>query len=239
MIGNVQKPIYNNLFTRSFGGTTEPAVADPFISGYGFFYFDKLPDNLQNYVGTMSNKEIQKALSALCIRVTLPTVTLNKTTINGLGGKKWSYPTNIDVSEQATLAFVEVSGAIIKNIISGWVNMIRDIRTGASQLQGPEYTKTKYSATGYYITTKPDGKTIETADLLTGMFPQKDPFDSFNLDIATNDKVEIDVDFNVDNIWRGSDNGPATGQSFVSGMASTIIETIGQARDEFLHWSGQ
>ena len=30
---------YENIFSRSFGGTYEDYVVDPFISGYGYPYF--------------------------------------------------------------------------------------------------------------------------------------------------------------------------------------------------------
>lgn len=237
-IGTIQKSVYNNLFTRTFGGTQDPAVADPYISGFGFLWFDKLPDKLQTYSG-IDTKSMQKTLAALCVRTTMPTVTMNKTTINGLGGKKWSAPTSLNVGETATLTFTELSGTPVKLIIGNWVNMIRDIRTGVAQIKGPEYSKEKYSGSAYYITTKPDGKTIETAMYMTGMFPEKNPFDSFNLDIATNEKVEMDIEFNVDNIWDGTKDGPETGQRFVLDQAQTIIETVAEAKETFINWSGQ
>ena len=35
-VSNLQESVYQKIFTRTFGGTVEPAVADLFISGYGF-----------------------------------------------------------------------------------------------------------------------------------------------------------------------------------------------------------
>ena len=230
-VAGIQKSIYRNLFNRSFGGTKEPAVADMYISGFGYFWWEKLPDKLPQYCG-LSHDEIKKTLCALTLRVTMPTETLNKTTVTGMGGKKWSVPTNIDVGDTLTIAFLELSGTPIRKIISGWVNMIRDIRTGTAQIEDTEYTKTKYSAAGYYITTKPDGKTVETVDYCTGMFPQKNPFDSFNLDVATNEKVEIDIDFNVDNIW------PKELNDFVAAKAQQYITVIAEAKQTYMNWGG-
>jgi hypothetical protein len=38
---------------------------------------------------------------------------------------------------------------------------------------------------------------------MTGLFPMKDPRDIFSGDINTVDKVEIDIEFNVDNVYDG------------------------------------
>lgn len=227
--------ITSNIFLRAFGGTSEPGVADPYLSGYVYVYFEVLPSLLPNYTG-LGNQEVSKVLSALAHRVTLPTSTLNKTTITGLGGKKWSVPTNVDVGDTATITFLEMSGTPIFNIIHGWVTMIRDIRMGSSNMKGADYTKKNYSATAYVITTKPDSETVESAFLLTGMFPQKDPYDSFGGDVATIDKVDIDVDFNVDNIWTASTN--SSGQGFVLQKAQTIISTITATKQNLINWGG-
>jgi len=232
---SLQKSIYDNIFTRTFGGTVEPAVADLFISGFGYFWFDKLPAKLTEYTG-MGDDEMKKVLAALCQRVTPPTRTLNKTTQTGLGGKKWSTPTNVDVGDAITLSFFEMSGMPITRIVSAWVDMIRDARHGTSILEGDEYAKTKYSATGLYIVTKPDGKTIEYALYITGMFPQKDPTDNLALDVATNDKVDMDIDFNADNVWRYRFD--SSEQSFIKSKCETLINTIMQVKQSYMQWSG-
>jgi hypothetical protein len=90
-----------------------------------------------------------------------------------------------------------------------WVRMIRDYRSGVSTLVGENspngyntYTKEGYASTMYYWITKPDGRLVEYAACLTGMFPKKDPTDLLSSDITTNDKLEIDIDFNVDYLWH-------------------------------------
>ena len=232
---SLQKSIYDNIFTRTFGGTVEPAVADLFISGFGYFWFDKLPAKLSEYSG-MTDDEMKKVLAALCQRVTPPTRTLNKTTQTGLGGKKWSTPSSIDVGDAITLSFFEMSGMPITRITSAWLDMIRDMRTGTSLLEGDDYSKSKYSATGLYILTKPDGKTLEYALYITGLFPQKDPTDNLSFDVATNDKVDIDIDFNVDNVWRYRFD--SSEQTFIKSKCETLISTIATVKQTYMKWAG-
>ena len=183
----------------------------------------------------MTLQQMQQVLSALCQRVTPPTVTLNKTTQTGIGGKKWSTPSNIDVGDTVTVSFFEVSGMPITKIISAWVDMIRDMRTGTSLIEQDDYTKKKYSATGIYFLTKPDGKTMEMAYYFTGMFPQKKPTDSLSLDVATNDKVDMDIDFNADNVWEHRNDGK---QTFIQQKCETLIQTISDIKKKYIEWNG-
>lgn len=81
-----------NILTKKFGGTTI-GVADPYVSGTGFIWWDKLPSDLDAYTtgfssGISSNSDIQKVLAASCLSVTPPGGTLNKIEFTGLGGVK-------------------------------------------------------------------------------------------------------------------------------------------------------
>jgi len=89
--------------------------------------------------------------------------------------------------------------------------MIRDNKIGLTALAGNNgndtltkfnYNKADYSATLLYYTTKPDGVTVEHATAYSGVFPTKDPLDSFTGDITAIDKLEIDINYNVDMIWH-------------------------------------
>jgi len=236
---NLDKSYMKNLFSRKFGGTREPSVADPFITGYAYVWFDVLPEKLPDYVEGLGKDEIQKTLSALCTSVTLPTATMNKATVPALGGHKWSAPSNFDIGDVVTLRFTELSGTPIMNIINGWYNMIRDLRMGASNLVGDDYTKRKYSAAILYWTTKPDGLTLEKCFYLSGLFPQKDPLDSFNFDMATSDKVDIDIDFNADNIYVGTKDSKSGGYQFIIEKCKKYGETIEKSRETILTWNGK
>lgn len=201
----------NNHFDRNFGGT-DKGVADGYVTGYQFIYFYQLPQLLSTYTryngdvqNIGSNGDIQKLLSGSCLAVTPPGGTLNKTEYTGLGGTKWSIPTNIDYGNTLTAKFLEFSGTPILHIFHSWFRMIREYRTGTSPLGGAVnggYTKSNYSGTMFYWTTKPDGQTVEYAACYTGMFPTKDPQDLFAGDVTAVDKLEIDMEFSLDYVWR-------------------------------------
>ena len=219
--------VNENQFDRNFGGTTK-GVADPYISGYHFISFVKIPDSLTKYVsrgdgknhGIGTKAEIQNTLAASCLSVTPPGGTLNKAEFTGLGGTKFSVPTNIDYGNTITVKFLEYSSLPIMSIIGGWVRMIRDYRTGTSQLDGSgdsEYTKSNYAGSLLYWTTKPDGRSVEFSALYTGVFQTKDPMDLYTGDVTAVDKLEPDIEFNVDWIWH---------EDWVHDKAQTIANRI-------------
>jgi hypothetical protein len=84
--------------------------------------------------------------------------------------------------------------------------MIRDYRSGVSALDKSEedYTRANYAASLFYWTTQPNGLHVEDFELLVGVYPKKDPRDLFGHDITSYDKLEIDIDFNVDVMYHES-----------------------------------
>lgn len=202
--------LVQNRMTRKFGGTTF-GVADPYVTGYHFIWFDKLPSKLTEYTGKgisglSSLPNIQQILSASCLSVTPPGGTLNKIEFTGLGGLKWSVPGSIDYGTGVSLKFVEFNKTPILDILHGWVKMIRDYRTGVTDLedgdQGAGYTSSTYASILYYWTTAPDGKTVEYYACYDGVFPTKDPQDLFSSDVETVGRLDIDLEFNVDYAWH-------------------------------------
>lgn len=199
--------ISSNKFTRKWGGATD--TVDPYISGYFFTHWTYLPKELGKAMqvagGDHKLSEAQNAvdvLDASCLSVTIPGGTVNKAEFTGLGGVKWSAPTNVEFDNTITCKFLEFSTLPVLGIIHGWVRMMRDYRTGVTHELSSTYTKSNYSGTMYYWTTKPDGYTIEYYSCNTGMFPLKDPTDQYGGDLTTYDKLEIDIDFNVDYMWH-------------------------------------
>lgn len=199
-------------YDRNYGGTRGTIVADPYISGYHFIKVVTLPNQLQKFVRNSANgnnssisgdDQIKQTLQGSCLSVTPPGGTLNKAEFVGLGGVKWSVPTNIDYGNTLTIKFLEFSTLPILSIFHGWVSMIRDYRTGTSQLNSDgAYTKSEYAGTIVYWTTKPDGRSVEYAACYTGLFPLKDPQDLYSGDLTAVDKLEVDIEFNVDWVWH-------------------------------------
>lgn len=205
-----------NRFDRNFGGTSR-GVADPYISGYSFIYFKALPSQLATIMendksdlgwlgGSGTLEEVRRILSASMLAVTPPGGTLNKAEFIGLGGTKWSVPTNIDYGNTLTMRFLEYSRLPILDIFHSWFRLIREYRYGVTGLQGSigptSYTKSAYSGTMLYWTTKPDGITVEYSACYAGVFPTRDPQDLYAGDITANDKLELDMEFSLDWVWK-------------------------------------
>lgn len=204
------KNLTSNLMNRKFGGTTV-GVADPYVTGYHFIWFDKLPSALTNYTsrgisGLDSIGDIQKILAASCLSVTPPGGTLAKVEFTGLGGIKWAVPGNIDYGNAVSVKFLEFSKTPILDIMHSWVKMIRDYRTGVTELEDGEegigYSNRTYAATMFYWTTAPDAMSIEYYAAYDGVFPTKDPQDLFSSDIETIGKLDIEIEFNCDYPWH-------------------------------------
>lgn len=205
--------VEKNRLTRRFGGTSF-GTADPYVSGYGFIWPLRLPDSLEKFMSSedvpphlkiTSNKDICNILTASCLSVTPPGGTVNRVEFTGLGGLKWSVPGNVDYGNSLSIKFLEYSGLPILNIFHRWCKMIRDLRTGVSNLfsasENGEYTKKSYSGVFLYWTTKPNAKDIEFYAMYDGVFPTKDPMDLYTFDVESVDKLEVEIEFNVDYIW--------------------------------------
>ena len=200
-----------NLFSRNFGGTSA-GIADPYLSGYAFLWPDKLPTGLVDYVaangssGIATKAEIQNVLAASCLSVTPPGGTLNTVEFTGLGGTKWGVPGNIDYGTTLSAKFLEFTGMPILDIFHNWVKMIRDLRTGVTDLvQGSDatgYSKKTYSGMFYYWTTSPDGETVQNYAAYDGVYPSKDPMDLYSFDIENVSKLEVEIEFHIDKIWH-------------------------------------
>lgn len=232
-------PLESNSFSRKWGGGGDGSAVDPYVSGYFFTHWAYLPPKLGENIATprgpdglTDEKEARRVMRAACLGVTLPGGTVNKAEFTGLGGVKWSVPTNVEFDNTVTIKFLEFSTLPIMAIISGWVRMIRDYRSGTTSLVGDEgeYTKSNYAGTLYYYTTKPDGKLVEYYACLTGMFPLKDPMDQYGGDITTYDKLELDIDFNVDYVWR---------EEWVRQRCQSISDSVYMERNVDIHGYGE
>ena len=220
--------VANNRLTRNFGGTVA-GVSDPYLSGYHFIYMSKLPKELENYT-PYTQGEMQNLLAGACTSVTPPGGTLSKVEFTGLGGTKWAVPGNIDYGNSVSVKFIEFSGTPILNIFHGWIKMMRDYRTGTSNLTGsPAYSKSAYAGVMYYWTTLPDAKTVEYAVAYDGIFPTKDPQDLYSSDVETVGKVDVEIEFNVDYIWHekwAKDKCQSLANQ-VFGLKESVIEKYG------------
>jgi hypothetical protein len=208
---------------RNWGGTSAKVACEPYLSGYSFVKWD-LPQDLTSAIEHYKAKDtnfqtmvsesldnLNNTLECACVSVTPPGGTINRAQYTGLGGVKWSVPSSMDYGDSISLRYIEFSGLPILRIHRAWFNMIRDNKSGLTAFSGTndnsvtgtsQYNKSMYAANLLYWTTKPDGLTVEFAAAYSGVFPTKDPHDTFTGDITAIDKVEIDMEYNVDMIWN-------------------------------------
>jgi len=197
--GNVFSKIAANRFNRKFGGNT--AQAEPYLTGTHFVYFDALPSGIMNHLegtGIESLQQVQEILSATCMSVTPPGGTLSVFDYSGLGGIKWGVPGNIDYGNTVSVKFTEFSGLPLFNIFHSWFKLIRDYRTGVSNLVNNNYNRTGYSCILYYWTTDPSATKIEYYACYDAVFPTKDPQDLFSSDVESVGKLEVEIEFHID-----------------------------------------
>ena len=113
-----------NIFSRKFGGTNV-GVADPYVTGYHFIWFDKLPNqlitSLNSYKGlsgaALDEAAVKNVLAASCLSVTPPGGTLNKVEYTGLGGVKWAVPGNVDYGNTVSVKFFEMNKTPLLDIM--------------------------------------------------------------------------------------------------------------------------
>jgi len=189
-------------FMRKWG--TEKNIVEPYITGYPFMNFVYIPK-----AATMGNigfsaSQIANILSSSVIAVNIPQGNLNKAERFGTGYIKGGVPSYLDLDNTVTIRFAESSGIPVFRIIRNWLNNIRNIYTGVSNLKG-EYMMSNYAATAYYWTTKPDGVSPEFYSCLAGMFPTRLPTDSFGHDLTQYDKLDLELEFHVDYIFNEDD----------------------------------
>jgi len=201
-----------NMLSRRWGGSNT-GVADPYVTGYHFIWFDLIPKGLKDELAKSSGEPggqldadvVQTTLAACCIGVTPPGGTLNKIEFTGLGGIKWAVPGNLDYGNSVSVKFLEMQGLPITTIMHKWVKSIRNYRSGITETlddTNNEYTKKNYAAVMYYWTTAPDARTVEYYACYDGVFPTKDPADLHASDIESIGKLDIEIEFNVDYAWH-------------------------------------
>lgn len=221
--------VERNRLSRNFGGTVA-GVADPYITGYHFVFFPRLPPELFVYANLDNNTKVGNILAGACLAVTPPGGTLNKIEFTGLGGIKWAVPGNVDYGNSVSVKFLEFNGTPILNIMHGWVKMIRDYRSGTTDLEEGNqligYSKSTYAGIMYYWTTSPDVRSVEYYAAYDGVFPTKDPQDLFASDVETVGRLDTEIEFNVDYIWH---------EDWVKAKCEEYAQEVYQLKDNLIN----
>jgi len=195
---------FSALLTKGY----QPQAIDPYITGYFYVLWTRLPDFLTNQ-GNVLGANFSHLCRVVNNGFTLPDITLNTTDVPlGFGGtNKLSVPTNIDMSNEISIKYLELSGLPVSRFHTSWISGIRDYASGVSQIKN----YSQYNITGdcLYITTKPvmnndnNKQIIESAHLFTGVFPNTDKQSSFAGDLTSSDKVDLEVPYKFHQMFHG------------------------------------
>lgn len=209
------KPKDGNIFNKQYAHVV--SSADAFVTGFHYVWFSLPPifNNVSllhdvkpedNEVISIGKEGVNRILVATCTAVTaIPSLTINDTKTLGMNNMKASHVTNLEQSDVITLKFQELMGLPVFNILKYWASVIRDYELGVSRLAEGKYTKDNFSGCLLYWMVAPNGLDIQFIGHYSGIYPKKDPRELFVSDYSSSDKIEADIDFNVDRIRIGKE----------------------------------
>lgn len=185
---------------------------DPFINGYAFIYWTRLPEFLmyRQSLGTEAVDDYQafkwmtmrnfKSFDGLSdIELSAEAITAGFT-----GNEMYAATGMTKGNTEFTLKHQELAGSPIRKLYSSWVNGIRDMDTGIAYFEDGngnpmEYSMSNYTGELLYVVTDPSGGTmknsIEFAAYFTNVFPTRVPMSHLNYASGEHNFTEIDIPF--------------------------------------------
>ena len=208
--GRDENPLEKLNKMGSFFNGTDPTTfaeieLDPFVSGYSFIYWLKLPswfeqDEDLKYFKVLTQK-VMVSFNGFA------DVELQESSQQyGFAGNEVSFVTGIQRGNtDFTIGFKEYSGTPITHMFNKWITMIRDKNTGIAlypKLYNVEYSARNHTGQLLYISMRPDvtnvGKNnLEKAFLYSNVFPINVAWSSlFNYELGTSESpTSVDVNF--------------------------------------------
>lgn len=175
---------------------------DPFIGGYAFFMWTKLPLFFDADVKSQFQNLTEKNFKAFS---GIGDMTLNTEDMTmGFAGNTLGVATNLQKENtNFTLTHYELSGSPIRELYQYWVTGIRDPETGLAHYHGKVdslqdgYSMKNHTGELLYVVTDPSGsnKGIEFAAYYTNVIPLKIPQDHLNYSAGDHSIPEIQIDF--------------------------------------------
>lgn len=178
---------------------------DPFITGYSFIVWTKLPaffssDFNKKFKG-MTEKNFKAFSGVSDLNLSVEDVT------HGFTGNAYGVATNIQKENTSfTITHQELAGSPIRELYTYWVTGIRDFETGLATYHGkigssqcPYYSAKFHTGELLYVKTDPaggyKGTGIEFACYYTNVMPTKIPQEHLNYTSGDHSVVEIAMDF--------------------------------------------
>jgi hypothetical protein len=192
-----------NQFTGALDGNGKTMVNDPFITGYAFIRWMKLPTWVTKPFPKMADfiEGNFRSLGGLSdIEMQAEGVT------SGFNANEYMVPTGISKGNtEFSISLQEWSGQPVRAMLQYWVSGMRDPETGLATYVSDPLVKDGYRAANHtgellYVVTRPDahnvnGNNIEFACYWTNVFPTKIPLTHLNYTQGTRAPQEIDVPF--------------------------------------------
>jgi hypothetical protein len=177
---------------------------DPFIQGYAFVMWTKLPAFFESDIRTNFQHLTEKNFKSFSGIGDMTLQVEDLTT--GFAGNAYGVATNLQKENTSfTLTHYELAGSPIRELYQYWITGIRDPETGLAHYHGKLSDSMQYSAKNHtgellYVVTDPSGAAggasgIEYAAYYTNVMPTKIPQDHLNYSSGDHGLVEIQIDF--------------------------------------------
>lgn len=138
---------------------------------------------------------------------TPPTTNITKIDIPGMGGLGSSFIGGREITRTFTVTLREYTNLPIMSLLRRW-NSVLDPYYGVSPLKAAEWMPMAYKGVACAFLCKPtvgEGNTkiltpedVEQMYYFDGVWPETQPDDSFNTDIASNESLQLSVTFSFD-----------------------------------------
>lgn len=194
-------PNTNNEFTGMLGGNGRDMVNDPFIKGYAFIRWTKLPKWV-----TDAYKQAAEFMEANFMEFSgLSDMEMSTETVpSGFNANEYHVAGGMQKQNtDFSLKFTEWSGSPVRAMFQYWVSGIRDPETGLATyvaVNDGKYGAQHHTGEMLYVVTRPDahnvgGNNIEFACYYTNVMPTRIPLSHLTYSQGDRGKVELDIPF--------------------------------------------
>ena len=200
---------YKNQFNRVFVKDGLDYESEPLVTGYFFLSFNypktvSAPTNKQ--YGAVAKDHAIAVMNAVNTGIDLPDISISVVTIDGLGGTWNSVPGRLDIGKTFNVKYWETFNGEVVNTHRQWVFQLRDPRSGAARVHtdsaakgvATNYRQDRYKGQLWWFMTDPNIDRVIFAIEFLGIWPTNLPLSNIANDVATNDKVEINITYSYD-----------------------------------------
>lgn len=194
-----------SFFSGADPSTFAEIELDPFVSGYSFIYWVKLPFWFEQDEDLKNFKTLTQKIMVSFNGFTDVELQENSQQY-GFAGNEVSFVTGVNRNNtDFTIGFKEYSGTPVTKMFNKWINMIRDKNTGIAlypKLYDCDYSAKNHTGMLLYISMRPDvtnsnKNNVEKAVLYGNVFPTNIPWSTlFNYELGSQESpASVDINF--------------------------------------------